>query len=166
MPSPASTAKTITIDVNNITAGTANGATNGGTQNQTLSLATATTGLGTTGQFNITGGDGYTLAFGPLATANGTGQTGPSIRPARPSPSPATTTGWCFQYTRACRHLDGQRCPGRDHQFHRLAGRDQIRRQHLDALRREHLQRRDDHQRGHAPTRQWWQPLDQQRHHQ
>ncbi len=66
---------TITIDVNNITAGTTNGATNGGTQNQTLSLASATTVIGTTGQFNITGGDGYTLAFGPLQTGNGTGQT-------------------------------------------------------------------------------------------
>jgi autotransporter-associated beta strand protein len=72
---PGLNGTTITIDVNNITAGTTNGATNGGTQNQTLTMGSATTGIGTTGQFNITGGDGYTLAFGPLATANGTGQT-------------------------------------------------------------------------------------------
>ncbi len=67
--------KTITIDVNNITAGTTNGATNGGAQDQTLTMGSATTGLGTTGQFNITGGDGYTLAFGALPTANGSGNT-------------------------------------------------------------------------------------------
>ena len=62
---------TVTFDVNNLTSGTANGNTNAGTQGQTLSAAT-TSGFSVHNTvINVTGGDGYTLALGPLNNTSG-----------------------------------------------------------------------------------------------